>query len=27
LGLWDVYHVDWLIDLGRTTELCDPEIL
>ncbi|HBK58159.1 MAG TPA: polyphosphate kinase 1 [Spirochaetaceae bacterium] len=25
LGPLDVYHVDWLIDLGRTTELCDPE--
>jgi len=21
----DVYHVDWLIDLGRTMDLCDPE--
>lgn len=21
----DVYHIEWLIDLGRATELCDPE--
>jgi polyphosphate kinase len=25
LGPLDVYHVDWLLDLGRTTALCDPE--
>lgn len=25
LGPLDVYQVDWLLDLGRTTALCDPE--
>jgi polyphosphate kinase len=25
LGPLDVYHIEWLIDLGRAVELCDPE--
>lgn len=25
LGPLDVYHIDWLLDLGRAPELCDPE--
>ena len=25
LGPLDVYHMDWLLDLGRATALCDPE--